>query len=254
MRGILILAILFSLSADAGFGSRAGPRIEPRIVGGEEASPGEFPYVVSLHEFGRHICGATLVKDDWVLTAAHCVTGGSPQTLHVGLYEQKKSDAAESFRIARVVVHPENRSGDLDYDFALIQLRGHSKHPPVAYQRREMPAPVELIAAGWGRLSENDEKLPDRLRKVVVPLVPDAECQSLYGQNFSPRMLCAGYAGGGRDACLSDSGGPLLRRDADGSLLVGVVSWGVGCARPGHYGVYAKVSSVAGWIDEVTGK
>ncbi|PSN36617.1 Trypsin-1, partial [Blattella germanica] len=89
------------------------------------------------------------------------------------------------------------------------------------------------------------------LRQVTVPIVADSTCNSNYAAygGITARMICAGSTSGGRDACQGDSGGPLVA----GGQLVGVVSWGVGCARPSYPGVYAKVSNLRSWISQQTG-
>ncbi|MFO7191958.1 MAG: serine protease [Thermocrispum agreste] len=102
---------------------------------------------------------------------------------------------------------------------------------------------------GWG-LTREDGSPSDHLRKVDVPVVGDADCQRAYPEFYERNgMICAGFPEGGKDACTQDSGGPLV---VD-SKLIGVVSWGDGCARPGKPGVYARVSSFHGLLQEQIG-
>merc|ERR1719453_988373 len=110
-----------------------------------------------------------------------------------------------------------------------------------------------MIVAGWGTTSEGGT-LSDVPLRAAVPITNDQVCRSSYGSNYDPDfMICAGFDEGGYDACQGDSGGPLFGADAAGShVLVGVVSFGQGCARPGFPGVYARASTYRNWICEQT--
>ena len=114
---------------------------------------------------------------------------------------------------------------------------------------------IIVWTSGWGTLSSGSSALPNILQKVDVPLVNTADCNSAaaYGGDITDRMVCAGLQAGGKDSCQGDSGGPLFASEADGSFkLVGVVSWGEGCARPNKYGVYSKVNIMVDWIASQT--
>ncbi|MDA8244213.1 MAG: serine protease [Elusimicrobia bacterium] len=219
-----------------------------KIVGGTEAGKGEFPFIVSLQSWGSHFCGGSLIKPDWVLTAAHCMRGGI-KTVVAGLYDQSQPGEAEKLEAGEVIAHPEYDTRPQDYDFALVHLKSPSKYPPISLNRAELAAGTPLVTAGWGYTEENGE-IPNVLRKVTVPLVPAEACSASYPGSITDRMLCAGLPEGGKDSCQGDSGGPLLAGSGSGRVLAGVVSWGQGCARPDKYGVYSKVSSVLGWIEE----
>jgi trypsin len=230
--------------------------LNPRIVGGQEATLNEFPYIVSLHERGQHICGGSLIKPNWVLTAAHCVSGTRISRVLVGLHDQANLGAAESIPVARIVRHPRYNSSTTDFDFALIQVSRNSAGQTVLLndidleiseaQGRQSVATV----AGWGEMRQMSIlAAASRLQKVDVPLVSSVTCGSSYPNQITDQMICAGYPQGQKDSCFGDSGGPLVLRDPHGILrLVGVVSWGEGCARANKYGVYSKVSSVHDWI------
>lgn len=233
-------------------------RLESKIVGGVEASIGEFPFIVSLQSpsYG-HFCGGSLIQKNWVLTAAHCVRGTTNFKIVVGLHDQKDARNAETIAVKRVISHPQYDSRSMDYDFALVELAQEASFSPVGVNVSEIAIPNDQsqamisTTAGWGATREGSYTLPNLLQKVDVPLVSAADCNKSYSGKITDRMICAGYAGGGKDSCQGDSGGPLVTRDENGAhVLIGVVSWGQGCARPNYYGVYAKVNSVQSWIGQ----
>jgi trypsin len=221
----------------------------PKIVGGVEAAREEFPFIVSLQtSYSRHFCGGSLIRKNWVLTAAHCVESGSLPTVVIGLHDLTSTTGAEKFSAAQVIKHPNWNRGTMDYDFALIRLEGESKYPVVALNSQELSAPVDFLTAGWGTTSEGGSP-SDTLLKVMVPLVAKAECDIAYPGKITDRMVCAGYEDGGKDSCQGDSGGPLVMGTGSNMYLAGVVSWGYGCAQPKKYGIYSKVNSAVSWIN-----
>jgi len=221
--------------------------LSQRIVGGVEAAKGEFPFIVSLQgSYFGHFCGGSLIKKNWVLTAAHCVEGGYLKNVVTGLINLKQTEGTEKFTVAQIIKHPKWDKNNMDYDFALVKLSGDSKFTPVALNSQEVAGGAGLVTTGWGTTSEGGS-ISNALLKVAVPAVTKETCEVAYpGGQITDRMICAGYEEGGKDSCQGDSGGPLLV----GSSLAGVVSWGEGCARPKKYGVYAKVNSEVAWINE----
>lgn len=244
--GLLLCAWLVSQGAVAAPGSERSQS----IVGGVEASVGEFPFIVSLHGRSGHYCGGSLIADDWVLTAAHCMEGESAVKVVIGLHDQREPGNAEAIQSKRIIVHPKYNSSKVDYDYALIQLQKSSSYPPVALSNVDLPGKAEILStvAGWGLTKETGGTLPRRLQKVDVPLVSRATCSKGYPGQITERMICAGYEEGGKDSCQGDSGGPLVVTHRGEQILVGIVSWGEGCARAKKYGVYANVSNAISWI------
>jgi len=106
--------------------------------------------------------------------------------------------------------------------------------------------------AGWGMTSEEEyeHESQDILRSVEIPIITNDECQIGYPGAISDKMICAGYASGGKDSCQGDSGGPLFTESKHGQIQLGIVSWGEGCARPDFYGVYTKLSAYVAWMAE----
>jgi trypsin len=238
--------------------------VSNKIVGGVQTKQGELPFIVSLQQksFG-HFCGGSLISQKWVLTAAHCIGAGAKggiDEVWIGVHDQTQASGIEKMKVARVIKHSKYNSSKSDFDFALIELAQNSSFKPISLNLAEIAitddAKMISTTAGWGATSQGSSVLPSILRKVDVPLVSQAACNEAiaYNGKITSQMICAGYKAGGKDSCQGDSGGPLFITGRSGKqLLVGVVSWGQGCALKNKYGVYAKVNSVQAWIKSNTG-
>ncbi len=236
------------------------------IVGGHAPSRA-YPGMTLLEEKGNFICGASLVRPTWVLTAAHCVSGGadgattSPGDLTLVLGRTRRSDesSGERLRAVRVIRHetygtPSGSSNDV----ALIELPRAARVAPyrvVTGTESALWKPgTTATVTGWGgRVFTGIDGGSDELEEVQVPVQQDTACDRTYSVTLgydAATMLCAGDVTGGRDACQGDSGGPLTALDGSTPVLVGVVSFGLGCAFPTQYGVYARIGApaLADWI------
>ncbi|MCL4137248.1 UNVERIFIED_CONTAM: hypothetical protein GTU68_007592, partial [Idotea baltica] len=232
------------------------PRGYAQIVGGTDASPGEFPYQLSFQDTTLgghfHFCGASIYTTTTAICAAHCVYGedyDSPNNLAIvaGEYDLSTASGDEQERVvSQIVIHEDYSSSTTYNDISLLK-------PDSAFDFNSMVSGVTLpsqgqdttgtcTVTGWGTLSSGGSS-PDILQKVDVPVVSDADCRDAYGTlAVADSMLCAGEEG--KDSCQGDSGGPLLCS----GYLGGVVSWGRGCALDGYPGVYTEVSYFVDWI------
>ncbi|XP_052742288.1 vitellin-degrading protease [Bicyclus anynana] len=226
---------------------------DTRIVGGEDVDIKEIPYQVSLLSRGRHMCGGAIIDTDLVITAAHCVIGSSVKNLQIRAGSSSSQTGGELYQVGDYAWNPDFTYNKMDSDIAILWLT-----KPLEYSDSIAPIPMfdageEIqdgditVVSGWGNIREGGG-MPRTLQIVLVPKVSEETCTAAYAPMYTitPTMLCAGIPEGGKDACQGDSGGPLVR---DGKLA-GVVSWGLGCARPKYPGVYAKVSALRQWIDD----
>ncbi|XP_033121970.1 uncharacterized protein LOC117120977, partial [Anneissia japonica] len=224
-----------------------------RIVGGEDSYPGEWPWMLSCQSNGRHICGASLISEQWAITAAHCVGEFNDITAGITTLDDN-SVFRESVLIAETFIHPEYDAFSNDNDIALLRLDSPVQFnqfvQPICYESLEYLPGTSCYIAGWGLLAEYGS-YPNTLQDTSVLLLSIEECRSLLINTVTDNMICAGYAAGGQDSCQGDSGGPLMCRSDDGTWnLVGITSWGEGCARPNKPGVYTKVSEYAEFIQQ----
>lgn len=218
---------------------------QPSIVGGEPADITESPWVVSLNDRdGQEFCGGTLVRPDKVVTAAHCVQGGSTKNMRATVARQRADDGGGAEAgVAVVWTDPEYGDPLHGHDLAVVTLDRPLPVAPLAVAgdsdgARYRPG-ARATVYGWGSTSEGGPAAPG-LRKATVPVRADHDCADAYGRSFRPgAMICAGRPRGGVDACQGDSGGPLVA----GGKLLGVVSFGEGCGRPGKPGVYTRIST-----------
>ncbi|TRY90617.1 hypothetical protein DNTS_003685, partial [Danionella cerebrum] len=238
----------------------------PRIIGGVEATLGRWPWQVSLYYNDRHICGGSIITSQWIVTAAHCVHNYRlPQVpswvVYAGILTSNSAKLAQyqGFAVERIIYNKNYNHRTHDNDIALVKLRAPLNFSdtirPVCLPQfdHDLPGGTQCWISGWGYTRPDDVNIPEVLKEAPVPLISTKKCNSscMYNGEITARMLCAGYTEGKVDACQGDSGGPLVCQDESVWRLVGVVSWGTGCAEPNHPGVYTKVAEFLSWIYEV---
>jgi len=222
----------------------------PRIVGGDQA--GRLLWFVQA--YSDTLCGGSLLQPSIVITAAHCRNSFAVgKTLRIGSrLLGEDTGVSETRTIVNYVPHPSYIHGRQLADVALIVLDRPvtSIQPVVLNTNPQNPSDQQQVSAyGFGSTSE-DGPFARTLQRVTVRTIGASQCQRLYPQVpdlDELQHICAGVPNGGRDACKGDSGGPLVDRDF---RLVGITSFGVGCARQEYPGVYTRVSTFAEWIEQ----
>ncbi|CAM5147615.1 unnamed protein product [Natator depressus] len=268
MRGLIFLLAIRLLLELPMLEACEQPMESPRIVGGNDAKNGSWPWQVSIREGSNHVCGGSLIAESWVVSAAHCFNGDK-SAYHVNLGEYQllnPSESLVSFPIKNIYRHPNYTDIRSSGDIALVELE-----TPVNFNRVirpiclpassvEFPTGMECWVTGWGNTKyEGSLTAPKTLQEVQVPLIDRDACNSLFKigsyaddpQEIDPikeDMICAGYPQGEKDSCQGDSGGPLVCECDSVWLLAGVVSWGVECGNPNRPGVYILLPPYAEWI------
>ncbi|XP_060037935.1 transmembrane protease serine 9 [Erinaceus europaeus] len=239
-------------------GARPALQKPPHIVGGSGAAPGDVPWQASLKEGARHFCGATVVGDRWLLSAAHCFNHTRLELVQAQLGTASLAGIGGrpvKLGLRRAQLHPRYDPATLDFDVALLELArplafGPFLQPvclPLAIQH--FPVGRRCLVSGWGDTQEGNASKPDLLQRASVGILDQKACSALYNFSLTDRMLCAGFLEDKVDSCQGDSGGPLACEESPGVFyLAGVVSWGVGCAQPRRPGVYTRVTRLKAWI------
>jgi secreted trypsin-like serine protease len=277
------VAVVVGLAVPAGAQEAEPPPVTTHIVGGSIAPEGAYGWTAAMIRRGASRtsgfrCGVVVLSRSWVLTAGHCVIDYddqypdsvygnyvAPSFLDVLAGTQSLTSGGQLVHVAAIYPHPSYDYFTSDYDVALLRLARPISAQEIAVigtSASELPlddAGTEAIVSGWGTTSSGGS-ISTRLRYVGVPIQSNTTCGNAYYPGFrdssgepleyhSSNMICAGPLGGGKDSCQGDSGGPLAVQAPDSSWrLVGTVSFGLGCARPGYPGVYQRLTATSSWI------
>ncbi|XP_031629228.1 serine protease 30-like [Contarinia nasturtii] len=248
------------------------PKRTAKIIGGQSAPYGAFPWQVEIqiynYEIGiyEHHCGGAVIGERIVMTAAHCTEISQQPYLHlvIGNHDLKKFDMYERrFHIEAIIMHPEyRRNGPYSNDISIVKVASNNDAgilfnthiKPICLPHNEN-LPSECYISGWGAQNEDNKSMAAVLRAAAVPLLDLETCRMSdvnggRSQSILDTMICAGLLQGGVDACNGDSGGPLACEHNNKFFLVGIVSWGSGCAKKNKPGVYTRVSAYVDWIKE----
>jgi trypsin len=258
------LVVLFLAASNVSFAESRSSH--PSIVGGTQITDQtKVPFLVQLYAAGTGVeCGGSVIAPTWILTAGHCQEVVSKITAIGGSLIE---GSGTKLKIIAHYVHPQFKETQksVSYDFMLLELSApidfaNSKIKPIVLAtadaaNRGLDDPGQMMTvAGWGDLKENAGDYPKNAYSVQVPIVSnqDANASTAYNGAIGASSIAAGYPNGGKDSCDGDSGGPLFAFDPvqKENVLVGVVSFGQGCAEAHKYGIYGRVTAGYDWITQ----
>lgn len=256
---------------------KLGVALSPEIIGGDDADQGEFPHQVSMQisflwVIEQHICGATVISESWVLTAAHCIKGTPWYTsnfilagkTNLGRTEEGQQRRAVKKRFVHEKYQWNNNNGVGPFDIGLLLLKSPLQLSDTVKIARlpvqgAIPTGVATLS-GWGSTSTSQTPvMPSQLQKETLPIISFEDCNAFMeaasqGEDNPLRdtNVCVGYLQTkGQGACSGDSGGPLIQKDGDDVVVIGATSWGFfPCQDQPAPSVYTRVSAYVDWIQE----
>ena len=236
-----------------------------KITGGTDALISDFPWQV-YYESANYLCGASIIGDNWVVTAAHCTENDngsaisvSDMTIKVGATDPSNEPDGWKYSISEVIIHEGYNNQTLENDIALLKVNGPINYPnavSIKLVNADDVAEGVIIpgvmswVTGWGLTKVSPDVFPSNLQKVQLPIVSTAQAATVWG-SIPNTDLMAGYLLGNKDACNGDSGGPLVVPVFGEYKLAGIVSWG--SSECNNYGAYTRVSDFVTWITGKTG-
>lgn len=227
----------------------SSPLLDGRIVGGNAIGISKTPYIVSVQANGGHLCGGSLISDQWVLSASHCFQDihGADMKVRVGssFYDQggKLIDAKY------IIKHEDYDNTNLANDIALIKL---SEKVNISDSVQIIPLTLKQEASGtraylsgWGYTKENSRFIPKHLHGVEVAVISQEKCRHWYADLLDTKVCAYSF---GKDSCQGDSGGPMVTN----GKLNGIVSSGAGCGT--YPGIYTSIPHFGKWIKDTMEK
>lgn len=203
--------------------------------------------MVSIHYGRKHLCGGSIITRRSVLTAGHCMNSFFPSLMTVRCGSSSNQVGGKKLQVSSYLVHPLFNQSELAYDIGIIYMAEPFEFSrtvkPIRITTREYDIDTLGVIAGWGSTQEGGTSI-NEIRFVNVRMLEYYECTKKYKMFNRDIQLCVGHLKGGKDSCQGDSGGPLVIQ----SHVVGIVSYGLGCARAKTPGVYTNVYRFSSWI------
>ncbi|XP_045488738.1 chymotrypsin-1-like [Pieris rapae] len=233
--------------------------LDSRVIGGEDAADSSAPYIASIRRFlfeglteTMHICGGTILTQKWILTAAHCTFRVPTHTVQVMVGTNKRTSGGNSYDVNSIVTHEDYNANTLKNDISLLKIVGSIKFDtniqPIKLPTSDIGAGAMCTLKGWGKT--DSQVAPENLQVVYnLTTIYVEECNRRLdnvSKKFLPiidKQLCT-LNKERKGTCKGDSGGPLI----SGGVQVGIVSWGVPCAK-GKPDVYTRVYCYVKWIN-----
>ncbi|NXJ53695.1 FA10 factor, partial [Spizaetus tyrannus] len=234
---------------------------DSRITGGTLCRRGHCPWqVILFFHKDTGFCGGSLISSRWVVTAAHCLDLVRPHHVTVGDFDKYQREFKEQkIGVEQTWTHPHYDSNHYNGDIALLYLSSdvifNEYAIPICLPSPNLATLLSEegrigMVSGWGATHDRGSTLRF-LMKVQLPIVNMETCQRSTDRLITDNMFCAGYNTEVADTCKGDSGGPFTVPYHNTWFLLGIVSWGEGCAEKGKYGVYTRVSNYIPWIQEI---
>ncbi|MFD8734486.1 S1 family peptidase [Streptomyces sp. NPDC059618] len=251
-KSVAVCAATAAAATTTLLGAHSAAAAPQPIVGGTTTTTSTYPFMMQITDARQNqFCGGTLVAADKVVTAAHCMSGETTDSIRVvgGRTYLNGTDGTVS-KVGKIWINPDYTDATDGDDVAVLTLSTPMPYNPAPYVAGSdtglYAAGTTARIVGWGTTSENGTS-SNQLRTATVPIVSDSSCASSYGKNYvASDMVCAGYTAGGVDTCQGDSGGPLLI----GGVLAGITSWGEGCAEAGYPGVYTRLTTFSSLVTD----
>uniref|UniRef100_A0A8C6GJF2 Transmembrane protease serine n=1 Tax=Mus spicilegus TaxID=10103 RepID=A0A8C6GJF2_MUSSI len=246
------------LNSDCGLGMEYPPIA--RIADGKPADKASWPWQSSLQVEGIHLCGASLIGSQWLVTSAHCFDNYKNPKLWTVSFGRTLSSPLTTRKVESIILHENYASHKHDDDIAVVKLSS-----PVLFSENlhrvclpdetfQVLPKSKVFVTGWGALKANGP-FPNSLQEVEIEIISNDVCNqvNVYGGAISSGMICAGFLTGKLDACEGDSGGPLVISDNRNKwYLLGIVSWGIDCGKENKPGIYTRVTHYRDWIKSKT--
>ncbi|XP_069878011.1 chymotrypsinogen B-like [Dipodomys merriami] len=250
-----------TLSCKCGIPGCGIPAIPPevsglsRVVNGEDAVPGSWPWQVSLQYAGFHFCGGALISEEWVVTAAHCGVTTDDKVVVGAFNLDPDEEGVQVLDIAEVFNNPHASIEPVHNDIALLKLATPARFTDtvsavcLACDEADFPPGTECVITGWGQTQYDDYQRAPTLQQAMLPLVSTPVCKEIWGDLVTDDMICAGSDG--TSPCMGDSGGPLVCKKGGVWTQVGIVSWGSGFCPGDTPAVFTRITAVLDWVKQI---